>query len=129
MKPGGSTPKVLITGGYKSGGGGPGGGGGGVSSSSLSSGLIIFTRTLCFFFCGTVDTGEGGGDGRRIRVGAVSSPVTAPGLIPSTNDTILRELPIILRPSCVTGVDLSLKNQNTHKCIIRNVMKISYQFI
>lgn len=109
MKPGGNTPRAPIMAGYSSGGGGPGGGGGGESSSSLSSGLIIFTRTLCFFFGGSEDGGEGGGDGLRVLVGGISLTVAEPGLIPSTNETILRALPMILRPSCVTGVDLSLQ--------------------
>lgn len=91
----------MPVGGYNSGGGGPGGGGGGESSSSLlSSGRIIFTRTLCFFL--------GGGDGLRALVGGESETVGAPGRTPSTNDTILRELPMMLRPRAVTGVDFSL---------------------
>ncbi len=92
---------VANVGGYNSGGGGPGGGGGGESSSELSSGLMIFTRTLCFFF-------TGGGEVRRTFVGGESNTLAAPGLMPSTKETILRALPMILRPRAVTGVDFSL---------------------
>lgn len=57
----------------------------------------------------------GGGDGFRVLDTGESFNEADPGLMPSTNETILRALPMIVRPKGVTGVDFSLRKWKIKK--------------